>query len=220
MTSLQLIDNHFSTLVPHDSVAYALEMMQVYSCSHMPVIEDAVYKGLLNKKDIIDWTDDTTPVSHFMDDLVPAAVNGSAHFLRAVSVSTTYRTHVVPVVSGEGQYMGSITWLDLMQAAGSFCGAGEYGALIVLQIDKTSLKLPELNAIIESEGATIMHYNASPIAASSILEVSIGLDKREISTILATLARYNYKILFTAGEDLIESELSDNYQNLMNYLDI
>lgn len=220
MTSLQLIDNHFTHLTIDDNVEYALELMQDYSATHMPVVEAGSFKGLLNKKDIQDNPDGNTPISHFLNDLVPAAVNGSAHFLRAITVSTTYRTNVVAVVSSDEEYLGCITYLDLLNAAGNFCGAGEYGALIVLQIEKQQMKLPELNSIIESEGATILHFNASPIAASQVYEVSIGIDKRDISTILATLTQYKYKVLFTAGEDLMESELSDNYQNLMNYLGI
>lgn len=220
MTSQQLIDANFTKLMPDDSVSRALEAMQEFTCNHLPVVEGNAYKGLLSKKDIIESQDPGTQVRDFMDDLIKAAVNGSWHFLRAVPIANIYRTDVVPVVNEADEYLGSITHLDLLNALGNFCGAGEYGALIVLQIDKSKLIFSELNSIMESDGATILHYNASPIAASPIMEVSIGIDKKEISTILATLARYNYKILFTAGEDLTESELSDNYENLMNYLKI
>lgn len=220
MTNLQLIDKHFRHLNPEDTVAQALDMMQRFSCNHLPVADLDLYKGLLSKQYLLDADRQDAPVASFMNDLVPAAVNGSAHFLSAVPVANLYRTNIIPVVNETGEYLGSITHLDLINALGNFCGAGEYGALIVLQIEKPKLIFSELNSIMESDGATIMHYNVSPIAATQIMEVSIGIDKKEISAIMATLERYNYKVLFTSGEDMMESELSDNYNNLMNYLDI
>jgi CBS domain-containing protein len=220
MTSLQLIDSNFTKLTGSDTAQHALNSMHEFNCNHLPVVDGNLYIGLLGKKSITDLSNSPSLVSDFQDDFIKAAVNGSAHFLKAVPISNIYRTDVVPVINESEEYLGSITHLDLINALGNFCGAGEYGALIVLQIEKPKLIFSELNSIVESDGATILHYNVSPIAASPVMEISIGIDKKDISTILATFNRYNYKILFTSGEDLNESEISDNYDNLMNYLGI
>lgn len=221
MTSQQLIDKQFTAVKPDSTVSAALELMQKYSCTHLPIVDKNNYQGLLDKRDIIDPdVQYDTLLSRFKNDLVPAAVNGSTHFLNAVPVANIYRTNVIPVINESEEYLGSITQTDLLNALGNFCGAGEYGALIVLETDRSRLNISELNSIIESDGATILHYNLSPIAATSIMEVSIGVDKREISTILATLTSYNYKILYTSGAEQAESQLSENYNNLMNYLDM
>lgn len=220
MTSLQLIDKNFCQVSFEDTVSVALDLMQRFTCNHLPVVEESLYKGLVSKKDLLENEDLKATINVFIADLVPAAVNSTTHFLKAVPVANLYRTDVVPVISESGEYQGSITHLDLINALGNFCGAGEYGALIVLEIEKHKLILSELNSIMESDGATILHYNVAPIAATSVMEVTIGLDKKKISTIIATLERYRYKILFTSGEELLETELSDNYNNLMNYLDI
>lgn len=220
MTSQQLIDTNFTRLSPEDTVGQALDLMQKYTSNHLPVVDGNIYKGLLSKKDIIASEDHQVLINNLDDEWIKVAVNGSWHFLKAVPIANIYRTNVIPVINEAEEYLGSITHLDLLNALGNFCGAGEYGALIVLQVEKPKLIFSELNAIMESDGATILHYNVSPIAATDVMEVSIGIDKKDISTILATLTRYNYKILFTSGEDLTESELSDNYENLMNYLDI
>ncbi len=220
MTSLQLIDQHFEPLSTEDNVEKALALFRQFGCNHLPVKEKELYKGLLSKKDAINVENKETLIADLSDDYLPAGINGSAHFLAAVPVANLYRTDVIPVINEVEEYMGSITHMDLITALGNFCGAGEYGALIVLEIEKSKLIFSELNTIMESNGATILHYNISPIAATEIMEVSIGIDVKEISTILATLNRYNYKVLFTSGVDLTHSELSDNYNNLMNYLAI
>ncbi len=219
MTSLQLADKDLPVLKLSDSTEYALEIMQKFTCNHLPVVEDSIFKGLVSKV-LLMHQGKSYKVMDLANEMIPASVNGSAHFLKTVAIANLYRSDVVPVVTESSEYLGSVTHIDLINALGRFCGAGEYGAVIVLEIEKSRLNVSELNSVIESNGATILHYNISPIAATSIMEVTLGLDKKEIATILASLIRYNYKILYSTGEDVLESELSDNYLNLMNYLDI
>ncbi|MCO5287100.1 MAG: CBS domain-containing protein [Chitinophagaceae bacterium] len=220
MTSQQLADRNLPALSLNDTMHRALNLMQEHTCTHLPIVEDNKYKGLIEKNVLLNYEDTDLLIREVSDELKPAAVNGSSHFLKAVPIARLFHTNVIPVINEESEYLGSIMYFDLINALGNFSGAGEYGALIVLAIPQPKLVFSELNTIMESDGATILHYNVSPIAASSVMEVTIGLDKKEISTIIASLERYNYKILFTSGDDLIESQLEDNYNNLMNYLDI
>jgi hypothetical protein len=55
---------------------------------------------------------------------------------------------------------------------------------------------------------------------SPLLQVTLQINKREISTIIASFERYEYSVAYYSGEELFESDISVNYQNLMNYLDI
>jgi hypothetical protein len=48
----------------------------------------------------------------------------------------------------------------------------------------------------------------------------LQINKKEVSTIIATFERYEYSVSFYSGEELFENELSSNYNNLMNYLQI
>ena len=220
MTALQLIDNHLIHLGVHDTVEHAIRQMESQKCNHLPVLEGGVFRGLISDKNLELHENKNDEVLSLEHEFILASVNASVHFLKAVTIANLYRTNVIPVTGEQAEYLGSITQIDLINAIGNFCGAGEYGALIVLEIEKGRLVLSELNAIMESDGATILHYNASPIAATQVLEVTIGLDKKEVDTIIASLERYHYKVLYYSGEDMLETELEDNYNNLMNYLDI
>lgn len=220
MTSLQLIDKTFPFLSLKDRADKAIELMHEKGCNHLPVVEKNIYQGLVSKFDLLNLDNNTSTLETSDIEFKPAAVNGSAHFLKAVPIASLYRTDVIPVINEEKEYLGSITHFDLINSLGNFCGAGEYGALLVLAIEKSKLILSELNTLMESDGATILHYNISPIAATSVMEVTIGLDKKEISTIIASLEKYNYKVLFTSGDDMVESQLEENYNNLMNYLGV
>lgn len=219
MTSLQLIDTSLVPLSPEHTITEALQWLELNKATHIPIVSDEKYEGLLDGRTVDLHLQKADTLQSTQVDWQPASVQADAHFLKAVSVSQLYRTNIIPVVN-EREYQGSIVEMDLLHALADFCGAGEYGALLVLEIDRNRLALSEINSIIESDGATILHYNATPLAATPLMQVTIGLDKKEISTILANLERYQYKVLWYSGVDLLESEIDDNYQNLMNYLNI
>ena len=50
--------------------------------------------------------------------------------------------------------------------------------------------------------------------------VTIKVNKFEISDIVATFQRYEYTVKYYFGEELYENELRNNYDHLMNYLNI
>ena len=50
--------------------------------------------------------------------------------------------------------------------------------------------------------------------------VTLKINKLEISDIIATLQRYDYSVIHYFGEEQYENELKNNYDHLMNYLNI
>ena len=220
MTTLELIDNNLPQLQIEDTVGSALELLVQNKLTHLPVVNADKYVGLLSEEILLDIENTNLPISSVTDEMLPIAIQYTQHFLRAIPLSNLYKTNIIPVVNEEKEYLGSIPAIGLLNAAGNFSGANEGGALIVLEIERNQLSISEINSIVESEGATIWHYNINQESPAGLLQVTIQINKKEISTIIATFERYEYSILFYSGEELFENEISTNYQNLMNYLDI
>ncbi|MEO6949647.1 MAG: CBS domain-containing protein [Ginsengibacter sp.] len=220
MTTLQITDTAIPQLKLHDTSAKALQLMVDYKVSHLPVVDDQIFLGLISEDDLLEKEDNTIPVEFFKDSFLPASVNESEHFLRAVPLYNLYRTNLIPVINDSRELVGAIRDYSLMKAMGDLCGANEFGALIVFEIESTRLSIREINTIVESDGAIILHLNIQQQPPSNLLQVSLQINKREISTIIASFERYEYSVSFYSGEELFENEISSNYQNLMNYLDI
>jgi len=219
MTTLQLADNIYPTLNLHDSVETALQLMDEFKISHLPVLSEEKFLGLIAEEDLIESVKDKT-LEVFQTNFIPAAVNSSNHFLKAASIYNLYQTNVIPVVNESNEFAGTISGSALISAMGNFCGSSELGAVIVLEIERSRFTISEINSIIESDGATILHLNVSPHPLPDFLEVTLQINKKEVSTIIATFERYEYSVSFYSGEELFENELSTNYNNLMNYLQI
>mgnify|MGYP003704713923 CR=1 FL=1 len=62
-------------------------------------------------------------------------------------------------------------------------------------------------------------FNSYEMNAGNV-GITIRINKPEISDIVATFQRYDYTILYYAGEELYANELKSNYDHLMHYLKI
>jgi len=222
MTTLQLADNIFPSLRPGDTVAKALELMAEFKTNFLPVVSEEKYLGLIKEDSIIEEENkEETTLDKFQENLSVVAVNAASHFLKAANIANLYGANVIPVVNENNEMLGTISAGALLTSLGNFCGSDEYGALIVLEMERVRLSLSEINSIVESDGASILHLNVSPhTAVPEVVEVTLQLNTREIAAIIASFERHEYHIAYYHGEELFESEISANYNNLMNYLDI
>lgn len=220
MTTLKLIDSSIPQLQLTDTVSVALHFMEDFKASHLPVTDDYRYLGLISEEDLLEKDNDQNFIEAFHSDFLPAQVNENKHFLKAVPVGQLYNTNIIPVTGEGGDFMGSIKQADLMNAVGNLCGANEFGALIVMEVAPSRLSISEINSIVESDGATIVHLNIIPIISTQLMQITLQINKQEVSTIVASFERYEYLVLHYSGEEFFENQLNTNYQNLMNYLHI
>lgn len=220
MLAQELVNNTLPQLQLSDPVSRALQLMHDYKATHLPVVSDEKYMGLISEDDLLDEEDKKIAIEFFQNDFIIVSVNANKHFLNAVSLSTYYHTNVIPVVNDANELLGTIGSQQLLDALGNFSGANETGAVIVLEMERIRFSISEISRIVESDGAVILHLNITNQPASTLMQVTIHLNKREISIIIAAFERYDYTISYYSGEEHFENEIDVNYRNLMNYLDI
>jgi acetoin utilization protein AcuB len=124
----------------------------------------------------------------------------------------------VPVVTDEGELAGTVTYNDLLKYAAQFMSLGEPGGLIVLEMESNQYSFNAISKLVESNDAQITQLNTSNDAESGMMEVTLRINKSEISDIVATFQRYDYQVKHFFGDELYVNELRSNYDNLMNYL--
>ncbi len=73
---------------------------------------------------------------------------------------------------------------------------------------------------MESNDAHIMHLNTTLQLETGLLRVTIHINKKELSTIVAAFERYEYSVIHYFGEEKFVNDIHSNYLHLMNYLDI
>ncbi len=219
MLTKELINNNIPRLKLQDSVGKALQLINDYRITHLPVVSDTTFLGLISEEDLLDAEDEKLPIEVFQNSFIQAAVPANVHFLNAVSSSVQFDTTVVPVID-EQTYAGVITTSDLLKTLSNFSGADEIGGLIVLEMVRTQFAISEISRIVESNDCTILHLNTTVHPLTGILTVTLHINKREIASVIATFERYDYNVIYSFGNENFENEINSNYNHLMHYLDI
>ncbi len=220
MLTIELINTNIPRLQLKDSISKALTLINDFRLTHLPVVEEDKYLGLISEEDLLDAEEPKLPVEMMQESFVRASVHENEHFLNAVTFSNQFDTTVVPVVNEESELMGVITTSDLLKTLGNFAGTNEIGGIIVIEMERSQFTISEISRIVESNDATILHLNTTVHSETGMLTVTIHLNKKEISSIVATFERYEYDVIYYFGNENFENEIHSNYRHLMNYLDI
>jgi CBS domain-containing protein len=206
-------------LHPSDTVGKALELMQDLKVNQWPVVADNIFKGLITEEILLD-ANENEALSNFSFDFLPFFVPAEEHFLSAVRLMTERRLNVLPVTLDENAYAGVILQADLLQQLAAFSGSNVPGGMMVLEMTPLDFSLGEITRLIETNNAEIRQINTQIDAQTGLYRVSIRINRQEISDIIATFQRYDYSIVYFAGEEQFENELQRNYNHLLHYLEM
>lgn len=204
----------------HDKVYQALQLMNESHVSHLPIVDGEKFAGLISEDDLLQVENDNVELKELQQSFSMNSVKEDEHFLKAVKLAVENGFSVVPVVNEENEVTGVITYADLLKQASDFMNINDPGGMLVLEMEAKSYSFNSINRIIESNDAQIKQLNTTTDPQTGLMQVTIKVDKPEISDIIATFQRYDYNVKYYLGEEIYENELRTNYDNLMNYLKI
>ncbi|MBL0145182.1 MAG: CBS domain-containing protein [Chitinophagaceae bacterium] len=220
MLTVELINSNIPRLQLQDSVSKALQLIKDFRVTHLPVVAENKYLGMVSEEDLLDAEEEKMPIELLQEHFINPFVFDNEHFLSAVNCSNQFDTSVVPVVNESKDLLGVITSTDLLKTLGNFAGTNEIGGIIVLEMERSQFSISEISRIVESNDATILHLNTTVQNDTGLFTVTLHINKKEISAIVSTFERYEYDVLYFFGTENFENEIHSNYKHLMNYLDI
>lgn len=220
MLTRELPSQSLPSLHLHDKVYQALQLMNDNHVTHLPIVADGKYAGLISEDDLLQAENDHSAIEELEQSFSSVSAKEEEHFLKAVQLAAENGLSVVPVVNEENELTGTVTYGDLLRYASDFMSLKEPGGLIVLEIPSNQYSFNEISKIVETNDAQITQLNTSNDPESGMMQVTIRINKPEISDIVSTFQRYEYNIKYYFGEEVYANELKSNYDNLMNYLKI
>jgi len=220
MLTLELVNENIPRLQLQDSVIKAKQLISDFKLTHLPIVSENTFLGLISEEDLLDVDDEKVPVEVIQKSFVRGFVYDDVHFLNAVNFCNQYETNIVPVLSKSNAFLGVITSNNLLKTMGDFAGGNEIGGLIILEMERIQFSISEISRIVESNDCTILHLNTMINPLNGALMVTLHLNKREISSVVSTFDRYEYNIKHYFGNQEFENNTEINYKNLIKYLDI
>lgn len=92
-------------------------------------------------------------------------------------------------------------------------------SLVVIEISLIDYTLTEIARIVESNNARIMNVFILPVADGNTLIISIKLNLLDISPVLMSLERFNYKVLhYEMKEGVVTETHKERLDELLYYL--
>ncbi|MFH2141413.1 MAG: CBS domain-containing protein [Bacteroidota bacterium] len=221
MLAKDLISDIVPALKTSDTGTYALHWMEVCRVSHLPIVNNEIFLGLISDNDIYDLNSPEEPLGNHKLSLYTPYANENQHVYEVIELVARMKLTIIPVLDHKKKYLGSITLHDLLQAFAKITAVEKQGSIIVLEMNINDYSLSEISRIVEENDAKILSlYIASPLESTK-LDVTLKINKTDIDSIIQTFLRYNYIIQASFKE---EGDLDELYQNrydlLMRYLNV
>lgn len=222
MIADELINHTLPTLKPEDSAAQALDWMQEFRVGQLALVDDTDYKGLIDETVLLDFPNDDIAVEHVQPQHAEAFVYHSQHLLEALQLAQAQQLDVVPVLDNERQFAGTIPTNDLLKKFGELLGLQETGAVMVLNLDERDYSLAEISRLVESNDVKIVssYFTSASPTQEAPSTLTLKLNRREITSVVATLERYGYDIEAIYANEPIENPDQERLGMLFRYLNI
>ncbi len=220
MLNKEIISATIPALHLSDPVSQALDLMSDFHVTHLPVVEEDKFAGLVSEDDLLNAKDDQVSLADLRASFSRTAAHADTYFFEAIQLVNEFNLSVIPVIDKDTEYVGAITATELLKQLGKVAGVKESGGVIVLELEKVSFSFSEISKLVETNDAQITQLNTYTDSQSGNFYIVLRINKLEISDIVSTFQRYEYRVKYYFGEELYENELRSNYDHLMNYLNI
>lgn len=220
MLTRDLLTQSLPHLKLSDKLHQALQLMNDNHVSHLPVVDDEKFIGLVSEDMLMHAGDDSAELSELQHAFINISVKDNEHFLTVIQEAVENDLSIMPVVNEENELLGSVTKSELLKNASDFMSLNEPGGMIVLEMEPKQYSFNELSRLVESNETQITQLNTSVDTTTGMLQVTIKINKADVADVVSSLQRHEYNVKYYFGEELYENELRSNYDNLMNYLKI
>ena len=221
MIAKDLISEEIPFLKTYDTGQKALSLMEEYKVSHLPIVNNNHFLGLIFDTDIYNFGKDNTEISKYNFNPNNTFVYSDETIYEIVSTVSKLKLSLLPVLNRNNEYLGIISILSLVHQFNTLFAADQPGGIIVLELFQNDYYLSEISQIIESNDAKILSLYISPIENSTKILLTLKINKIDLSAIRQTFERYNYIIKRTITEDENSDQLLENrYNEFMKYLSI
>jgi acetoin utilization protein AcuB len=214
----ELISSSVVSLHPDDNGEKALALMDDLRVSHLPVVRNKFYLGLISENEILEWKSTDELIEAHLPNLMAPFVLGSQHLFDIIEILEVNSLTVVPVLDKNKKYLGAISNRKLLYTIAKSSAVQSIGGVFVLEINQNDYSMSEIARIIEESNAKILSSYITSVPNSTKMELTIKVNKTEIDGIISDFERFEYKIMASYQESGSQENMMQRYESLMRYL--
>lgn len=218
MIAKDLITDEIPPLKHLDTGEIALRWMDEFKVSHLPVLKNDNYVGVISESDILDKMDIEETLDKLFDHLPRPYVKANAHIYEVLYRVAEHKISVIPVLDEDESYLGCTSIHQLITLIANTGSIKESGGIIVLEVNQNDYSLAQIAQIVESNGAKILSSYIMSSSDSTKLEVTLKINQVELSRVIQTFERYDYTISASYQKSTFDDDLQNRYDALLNFL--
>jgi CBS domain-containing protein len=220
MTAEALIAYDIPALSTEQTGKDAFHSLNDHHVKHLPVVEGHRLVGILAEEDIFNHKLYEPIGEYDFSTFRRFAVRASDHVFEIIRVMGDNRLTVIPVVDEAGNYKGLIAQNDLLRYFANMAAFTEAGGVLVLEMNRRDYSLATIARIVEDEDAKILSSFVTSGANAEVIELTLKVNRQELSRVVASLQRYEYEVKESFAELDYADSLQERYDSLMSYLNV
>ena len=222
MIAEELINQMIPPLKTSDKGRQALSWMEEFRLTQLPVIDNELsYMGLIFEDKILESGDLDKAVVDYGLGFSDKYALSSTHFYEVIKIALNNKLQLVPVLDEENKFQGVISVNETSSAIAQMFASQGPGGILVLSMEINQYSLAEISRLIESNDVNIISSVVSNDGVdSSMIKVTLKLNKPDLTRVIATLERFDYKIIAHFQEAELATNDKERLDLLLKYLSI
>ncbi len=218
MIASELISYDIPPLKVTDTGAKALEWMEEFKVKDIPVINKNKYVGMLEESDVLDRNDIDDKISSYDLNFRKPFVYHTQHVFDAIARMVENEVDVLPVLNENEDYLGLVTTRAIIEFFAKTVSVTSQGSIITLELNVNDYSLAEISKMVESDNAKILASYITSHIDSTKLEVTLKINKTDITRILHTFDRFNYVVTASYNESEYYEDLKNRFDEFMRFM--
>lgn len=220
MFAAEIISDAIPSLRADDTVQKALDRMNDFKLKHLPVVNEVTLLGLVSEDDLLNIDNHDTLLSDSAVNILNVFVLSSVHTYDVIRLLSQLKLTAVPVLDQQKNYLGLISINNMVNAVAEQYAVNEPGGIIVLEISNRDNSLAHIAQIVEADNAQVLSSYVNSFENSTRLEVTLKVNKTEITSLVASFERYDYLVKEVYNNTQIDDGSQERYDSFMNYLNV
>ena len=220
MIAREVITDEIPPLLHTDTGEKALSWMEEFKVSHLPVLKNGNFVGLISESDILDKKDLDHSLDVLFDHLPRPYVGENAHVYEVLSRMSEHKISVLPILDENEKYVGCTSVHQLMTLIANTSSIKEVGGIVVLEMNKHDYSLALIAQIVESENAKILSTYIMSSLDTTKIEVTLKISEIDLSRIIRSFERHDMVVKASYQRSSDMDDLQYRYDALMNYLNM
>ncbi|HHU59008.1 MAG TPA: CBS domain-containing protein [Bacteroidales bacterium] len=221
MLAKDLISDLVPALKTSDTGLDALNWMEAFRVSHLPIVNNRTFLGLISDADIYDMNAAGEPLGNHRLSLLTPYVFDRQHIYDVVETASRLKLTLVPVLDVDKQFLGVITQQDLLQRFSELIAAHTPGGILQIEVGVRDYALSEIARIVEDADGKILSLYVTQDPEGSSLYLTLKLNRSDLQPVVRGFERFGYKIRAEYGAELpVDETARRNYESLLKYLSV